>query len=326
MLRTIPRFPRKATAAELGTRLLDEGFATSRRTIERDLHALSTRFPLVVDDRAKPYGWSWAKDANFEFMPKLTIPQAVALLMAKTHLQPLLPLGMSRDLAPIFDAAHNALAASGWHDWDRRNFVVPATLTLLPPKVNRKVVEDVQHAIARRLQIQAKYRAKGQGEAKEVVIHPLGILSRGPLQYVICTVFDFDDVRQLALNRLSDTKVTTDLRIEPDGFDLVAYATHSFAFTSRGRITLVVRFEEAAAAHLRESPLSRDQLWVELPDGRVEITATVDDNAPLRWWLQAFGSQIEVVSPRAMRSWLSTDLISAICQQNRNLCDGAAPS
>src|SRR3546814_19511456 len=79
MLRGIPRSPLKATTKELEDKLLDEGFEVSRRTLERDLHLLSIHFPLVLDDRSKPYGWSWAKDAHFEFMPKLTAAQAVAL-------------------------------------------------------------------------------------------------------------------------------------------------------------------------------------------------------------------------------------------------------
>src|SRR3546814_8069227 len=76
MLRGIPRSPLRVTTGELEAKLADEGFAVSRRTLERDLHGLSGLFPLELDDRVRPYGWSWAKGANFEFMPKLTSSQA----------------------------------------------------------------------------------------------------------------------------------------------------------------------------------------------------------------------------------------------------------
>src|SRR3546814_14249923 len=72
MLRGIPRSPLRVTTGELEAKLADEGFAVSRRTLKRDLHGLSGLFPLELDDRVRPYGWSWAKGANFEFMPKLT--------------------------------------------------------------------------------------------------------------------------------------------------------------------------------------------------------------------------------------------------------------
>src|SRR3546814_10139941 len=109
MLRGIPRSPLKATTKELEDKLLDEGFEVSRRTLERDLHLLSIHFPLVLDDRSKPYGWSWAKDAHFEFMPKLTAAQAVALQLARTHLRDLLPQAIDRKskrLNPVTNAHH----------------------------------------------------------------------------------------------------------------------------------------------------------------------------------------------------------------------------
>lgn len=56
MLRMIPRYPLKITAKELHSRLQSEQFEVSKRTVERDLLALSELFPLASDERDKPYG------------------------------------------------------------------------------------------------------------------------------------------------------------------------------------------------------------------------------------------------------------------------------
>src|SRR3546814_17997451 len=103
MLRGSLRATWRVTTGELEAKLVDEGFAVSRRTLERDLHGLSGLFPLELDDRVRPYGWSWAKGANFEFMPQLTSSQAVALLLAKAHLRHLLPRALHKALAQDFD-------------------------------------------------------------------------------------------------------------------------------------------------------------------------------------------------------------------------------
>jgi predicted DNA-binding transcriptional regulator YafY len=58
MLRRIPQHPRQITALELTGRLESEGFEVSKRTVERDLHSLSEIFPLVPNERSRPYGWS----------------------------------------------------------------------------------------------------------------------------------------------------------------------------------------------------------------------------------------------------------------------------
>ena len=56
MLRLIPRAPRKIETAALERLLFEEGFEVNRRSIQRDLNTLSTRFPLLCDMREKPYG------------------------------------------------------------------------------------------------------------------------------------------------------------------------------------------------------------------------------------------------------------------------------
>lgn len=315
MLRAIPRWPQKVTAAQLESALIDHGFKTSRRTIERDLQELSGRFPLVVDHGGKPYGWSWMKNANFEFMPRLTTSQSVALLLAKTHLQSLLPQAMLKDLGPVFDVADRELASSGWKDWHKRTAVVPSTLALLPPKVDPAVLADVQHALARKCCLLGQYRSKGSAESKEMKIHPLGLLVRGSIQYLICTVFDYEDVRQLAVHRLSGTSVTSDARREPIGFNFGTYIADASKFHPRGKIRLIAWFDEAAAEHLRETPLSSDQTWRLLNGStRVEVVATVEYDEPLVWWLLAFGSLVEVREPAALRHAIKNDLRGAAKQ------------
>lgn len=305
MLQSIPRNPLKATTAEIETRLRDEGFEVSRRTIERDLHALSARFPLQLDDRAKPYGWSWAKDAGFSFMPRLNASQAVALLLARTHLRDLLPQSMNKELFPIFDAAAQVLAHSGWKDWHKRTAVVPMGIAHVPPKLSNGILPMVQSALAHRHCIAAHYRAKGAKEAKSRKIHPLGLMSRGPVLYLICTLFDYDDVLQLPLHRLSNATETGEPAKEPAGFDFRQWVdTHGRRYNSNGPIRLVARFDAGAAEHLREMPLSQDQAWRDLEDGEVEISATVEDDELLHWWLLGFGSFVEVVKPAKLRKAL----------------------
>jgi hypothetical protein len=52
---------------------------------------------------------------------------------------------------------------------------------------------------------------------------------------------------------------------------------------------LKVIFTKDADKHLYESKLSEDQVIKELPDGRLEVTATVADTPQLEWWLRGMG-------------------------------------
>ncbi|MGZ8967548.1 MAG: hypothetical protein ACXW1C_06525, partial [Gallionella sp.] len=91
MLHKIPRSPQKITARDLHESLMAEGFDVGKRTIERDLHSLSELFPLVLDDRDRPYGWSWLKDAPLFSLPGLSNAEALTLAMVEQHLNSLLP-------------------------------------------------------------------------------------------------------------------------------------------------------------------------------------------------------------------------------------------
>ena len=58
----IPRQPLKKSPQKLQDDL-QIGFEVSIRTIQRDLKVLSSILPLISDERDKPYGWSWHREA-----------------------------------------------------------------------------------------------------------------------------------------------------------------------------------------------------------------------------------------------------------------------
>lgn len=311
LLQAIPRDPHKVTTAELESRLLAEGFEVSRRTIERDLHALSARFPLLLDDRSRPYGWSWSRDSGFMALPRLSPSQSVALLLARAHLRTLLPEALGKEIAPIFDAAEQALGHSGWKDWHARTALIPQGLALMPPRIPAGTLAAVQSALSHRRCFSARYRTKGSKEAKEFLVHPLGLIVRGVILYLVCTTFDYDDVLQLALHRLSSVKETALPAKQPKGFDFQAYARAAGSkYRGKGRIMLVARFDPDAAEHLRETPLAADQAMFDLEDGRVEVRATVEDDETLRWWLLGFGSMVEVIQPQRLRETFRGEVVA----------------
>lgn len=65
LLALLPKPPRKIEAKSLLEALARRGFRTHLRTIQRDLSDLARVFPIVSDERQKPYGWRWSEDAEF---------------------------------------------------------------------------------------------------------------------------------------------------------------------------------------------------------------------------------------------------------------------
>ena len=64
LLTLLPKGPRRIDTATLEAHLRARGLDVHRRTIQRDLVELAAVFPIVSDDRSKPYGWRWADHAE----------------------------------------------------------------------------------------------------------------------------------------------------------------------------------------------------------------------------------------------------------------------
>ena len=303
LLQCIPRYPHKTTARELAEHLHDEGYAVTKRTVERDLAALSEAFPLTSDERSKPFGWSWQKDAPQFSLPGMSPLQAMVLTMARTHLHPLLPAHLLDPLRPYFAQADatlkQALGKRGVAEWSRRVEIVQPTQPLLPPKVNDKAVALVHEALAQQRQLDLRYRSRSAGKTYHYRVHPLGLVYRGVVGYLVCTIADYKDLRSLALHRIESAQILDEAAHTPRDFDLHAYAhSGAFGFMDNGPIKLVLRMEEGAAEHLYETPLSEDQaITPDAKKGWVRVEATVRDTSQLRWWLSGFGRAVKVVEP-----------------------------
>jgi predicted DNA-binding transcriptional regulator YafY len=294
---------------------------TTARTIQRDLNTLSRVFPLQSDTQSIPYGWSWGADAQAFDLPAMDGPTALTVRMIEQFIPTLLPPAIRELLAPQFARAKAVLDSNpnkplgAWADCVR---VVPREMPLLPPKFNDGAVRVVYDALLAGKRFTADYRSRAAetDEMKSYEVNPLGLVARGNLLYLVCTLWDYSDIRQLALHRVMSATPTDKAIAKPDGFNLDEYIEQGeFQYPIGPMIQLNAKFDRAAAAHLYETPLSEDQAIEDLDADHVLITATVRDTAQLEWWLRGFGSAIVVLQP----IYLQTKIFGCCDEQSRNL-------
>ena len=113
MLRMVPRYPKAITTTELASRLDEQGFSVTMRSIQRDLEKLSTDFPLLVDETSRPFQWSFDREATMDIIPALDLPAALTFELARAYLRPMLPPMALSHLKPHFDEAHRTLLREG---------------------------------------------------------------------------------------------------------------------------------------------------------------------------------------------------------------------
>lgn len=302
MLRCIPRYPRKVTARELMERIQSEGYSITKRTVERDLQAMSAIFPLVADERDKPYGWSWSVDAPSFDLPGLSPSQALTFKLAEQYLVKLMPAGLVRQLKPYFDAADHVLksteSSSALAHWPEKIAVAFAGQPLLPPEINEGIIALIDEALLQEKQIEVIYASRNENADKAFTLHPLGIILRGAVSYLVATVFKYQDLRLFALHRFKEVRVLEVASIRPKDFNLRCYTeSGALGFNDYGVIAFKAKFSYAAGQHLYETPLSKDQEISVDEHGNLIVSATINDNSQLRWWLRGFGDDVEVILP-----------------------------
>lgn len=322
MLSLIPRAPRKIDAATMHTELIERGFHVDLRSVQRDLIKLSARFPLVTNEVMKPYGWSWAKDADTFDVPGMDRHTALAFALADRHLACLLPHATLDHLQPYFgraaavlDADANALRA--WRDSVR---VLPTGLPMAPPVTDQDVLERVQDGLLGRRKLVVRYRPRGQDEARSYDVHPLGLVHRDHIAYLVAVFFDYSNPVQLAVHRFESVEVTNEPGRVPDGFDLDDYiASGEFGYlVGEQPLALVVLLQRNVAIRLYETPMAADQQLIDLVDGRVEVRATVANTAQLRVWLRGHGRLCEVAAPAELRAELAAEAADVVASYGGN--------
>jgi len=306
MLRLIPRHPSKIDTTTLMQQLADKGFTTTARTLQRDLQRLSSIYPLLCDSREKPYGWCWSRDANVHEVPGIDSDTALTFYLAERHLEPLLPRTTIRRLEPHFRRAEEVLdqadAGNGNPAWRNKVRVLHRGPGLKNPVISSSVQSAIYDALLHNRRLNVEYLPRGTETTKQYEINPLGLVLKDGLFYLVCSMWDYPDIRLLTLHRMRVAAVMDTPCTVPEGFDLDAYITSGeLDFAIGGEIKLEVRVRSHIAFHLQERPLHQEQQLTENDDGSWLLISTVRDTSELRWWLLGFGENVEVLAPLELR-------------------------
>ncbi|MDI1232448.1 MAG: WYL domain-containing protein [Methylobacter sp.] len=304
-------------ASEIAARLNDTGYTASLRTVQRDLKELSEIFPIELNDKnPQDYGWRWIKGANLD-IPGMSVSEALAMRLVETHLKQLLPVALLDGLQSVFNLAQTKLdkveKQNNNHakDWLNKVRVVPPAQPLLPPRVTQEIQDGLYQALLENRQITANYQPMSSDQPKEYLLHPLGLIMRGAVSYLVASAWDYTEVQLYALHRFSKVEILDAAAKAPEGFNLdKAIASGLADFANQGEpISLEIRCDEWVAAYLAETPLSADQQTEPEADGWVRLTATVNDTWQLHWWLMGQGAGVEVCAPVALRDEIKEALL-----------------
>ncbi|MBL7005337.1 MAG: WYL domain-containing protein [Gammaproteobacteria bacterium] len=310
LLQKIPVKPSSKTAAQLMQELNEDGFTVSKRTVERDLNELKVGpFTVASDEKGvgnNPNKWFFERDAKLHMLPAMTMQMAFTLAFAQQVLSDQLPPSVMNPMKAVFLKADETLksAQGKFKNWEKYVKHVPRTISLKSADIKQDVLSACLEGTLQGLCLSISYRPKSSKKI-EYQVNPLGLVYRDAVIYLVCTLWKYDDIKQLALHRMEKVELMKSAKArKPTGFDLDNYISDegAFQYTSSPAKTLQLelKFSISAAQHLKETPLSDDQA-IKDENGFSIVKATVLDSLQLRWWLMGFGEFVEVINPKKLR-------------------------
>jgi predicted DNA-binding transcriptional regulator YafY len=287
---------RHMTAGNLARRL-----EVSERTIHRDMEALGAAGVPVYAQRGTGGGWLLS-EAYRTSLPGLNEAEVQALFLAAPQ-QLLADLGLRHaadaallKLLAALPAAHRRDAEYARQrilvdtaGWNRSEEAVPALPAL-------------QEAVWRGLRVRIAYR-RGDGEEAERTLHPLGLVAKGSLWYLVAA--SGGEPRTYRVSRVRSVALLEEPCLRPSDFDLAAFwAESSAGFTAalpRYPVTVRVPAEILPRLGSAGGYVRVDHIGAPDPDGWVEVRLLCETEENARGFVLHFGGQMRIVEPAVLR-------------------------
>jgi predicted DNA-binding transcriptional regulator YafY len=285
----------RVTAAQLA-----EELEISERTARRDLDALAMAGVPVYSRPGRGGGWELVGGARTD-LTGLTAAEARALFLVTGPSASVTPevraalRKLVQALPETFRADAEAAASAVMRDptmWDR-------TQAPRPPHL-----DAIEQAVIDGVQVRLGY-ADRDGNPTERTVHPLGLVVKGTVWYLVA---DTDDgMRTFRVGRVRSVAASADAVVRPEGFDLAATWEATLADLDERRHThrAVVRVEPHAVRWLVGVFGTRADVGEAAPDGQVRVEVAGQSAEQLAMELARFGDHVEVIEPDEVRRHLA---------------------
>jgi len=277
-----------------------EEHGVARRTIERDLDALSQAgFPLgiISQDGAQKY---WGVMGPAPDMPPFPLDQEELIAMWLA--------------SGLFDFFEGTPYKDGM---DRLRSKIAATL---PPRVVARL-EDIDTHFAPIHHERALYREK-QGivatlneailahrvcrmiyfnpaweKPREYTIKPCGIVVHRQILYLAVFVSGRTDLTIFSIRRIHQIEMTNEGFDLPEDFSLAASIDCNFGIYQGEPVEVRVRFGPEVAHYPEEILFHPTQVNAKNADGSVDVTMKVGGLPEVVWWVLSYTDHIQVLEP-----------------------------
>lgn len=165
--------------------------------------------------------------------------------------------------------------------------------------IDLEMLDVIRKAIKENKKIRCKYNAKYDGEVREKVLSPYGIIY-GSNVYLVGVEGDYKSPYVYLLHRFSDVEITYDTFDKGD-FDIKAFANKSFGVYQNEIMKVELLFSKEVADDVLHFNFHPTQKVKENEDGTVTVKFKASGPYEIIWHVFKWGEFVKIVSPKSLR-------------------------
>ncbi len=280
------------------SRDLAEHFSVSRRTVFRDLRALSeSGVPLTYSE-----GGGYEILEGYQLPPLMLTAREAATLLVGTQF-----MKLQSDSSLREDADAVALKIRTVLPREIREYVDRlGDNTVLDPYWLHAAQEEgresgrwykLSEAVARSRKVIMEYFVEARSEVTKRTVDPLGLVYYSDHWNLIAYDYLRDTIRNFRLDRIREMFVLTERFSRPEGFELQTHLSQQGVQTSSTLITL--RFDRATYKRARTAIPARIESE-DLEDESCIVSFRFDNIPFLSTWLMRYADGVDVIKPAAL--------------------------
>ena len=288
---------------------LADQFEVSTKTAQRDIDFMRDRLlcPLHYDSSQKGYYYD---DETFSLpMVYLSSGELASLLIARKMLQDISGGYIGEEISSIVDKITNVLSKH-MSMGDRIDDTFSFQLIEYSP-VPDTVFKVILEGCLKQNCLSFTYYSPVREEKSLRTVYPYHLFNYMGSWHIVGYCHSRKDIRDFALNRISQAKILAEPFKKPDNFDFRKYFLSTFGlYKGKSTREVTLKFTPEKSKWIKDQIWHKDQKARNLRDGSLELSFPVSDFSEITREILKHGDAVEVIKPKTLR-----DLIKAEAQK-----------
>lgn len=294
------------------TRILEQ-LECSRSTFERIKNVLTDYLGAPLKYNGQRNGWYYDQQGERPFeLPGLwfNAHELQALTVVNQFITDLKPGLLEEQLRPFQNRIRQLLDSRQLGQGD-----LPDKLRILGMGVRGggKAFQIVAEALLQNRQVWIDYHARGSNEQSQRIVSPQRLIHYRDNWYLDAFCHSRRQLRSFAVDRITHPQLLQEAAQQIDEAQLQQHFADAYGiFSGRGNYTAVLRFNSYRARWVSEETWHPKQQGRFLDDGSYELSIPYGKSQELIMDILRYGSDVEVISPQALRQAVKDRLAAAM--------------